>query len=75
MELKAKNDHLSCVVVVHAFSLSTRQPEQADLCDFEASLVYIGSSRPDKDTNEGLSQKTKEQKHPIKKTNKAVCGE
>jgi hypothetical protein len=48
---------------------------QVDLCDFEASLVYIGSSRPDKDTNEGLSQKTKEQKHPIKKTNKAVCGE
>ena len=33
------------VVVTHAFHPSIWEAEAADLCEFEASLVYRGSSR------------------------------
>jgi hypothetical protein len=42
-------------VIVHAFNPSTQEAE--DLCEFEASLVYIVSSRKPGIGRENLSQK------------------
>lgn len=33
-------------IMAHAFNSNSLEIEEADLCIFEASLVYIGSSKP-----------------------------
>jgi hypothetical protein len=42
--------------VMHIFNPSTRRQRQVVLCEFEASLVYISSSRPARLHREFLSQ-------------------
>jgi hypothetical protein len=36
---------LKAGIAAHGFNLSTRQAEARDLCEFQASLVYIESTR------------------------------
>jgi hypothetical protein len=48
---------LSQETVTHTFNLVLRRQRQADLCEFEASLVYRASSRTARATHrETLSQ-------------------
>jgi hypothetical protein len=47
------------VVVAHAFNPSTWEAEAGDLCEFEASLVYRGSSRIVRAQRNLVSNKTK----------------
>ena len=39
-EPQVQNIEMAGAVVAHAFDPSTREAEAADLCEFEASLVY-----------------------------------
>ena len=45
-----KMNTMSQAVVAHAFNLRPRRQSQVDLCEFEASLIYIASSRTARDT-------------------------
>jgi hypothetical protein len=36
-------------MVVHAFNPELKRQRQVDLCEFEASLIYIVGSRPARD--------------------------
>lgn len=49
--------------MAHAFNLSTWEAEQADLCEFEVSLVYTASFSLAKAT---LDSKTSQKNQPTK---------
>ena len=52
--------------MVYAFNPNTQEVEAEELYEFEASLFYIASSRPDK----AITKKKKKKKHKKKKKTK-----
>jgi hypothetical protein len=52
--LKEKKSQAGWAVIAHVFNLSTQKAEAGDLCEFEASLVYIISSRTARPTQKNL---------------------
>lgn len=45
-----KTSHSELGMMIHTFSLSTQEEETVDVCESEASLVSMVSSRPPKAT-------------------------
>jgi hypothetical protein len=59
-------------MVEHAFNPSTWEAEAGDLCNFQASLVYFGSSSPAKITQRDPVLKTKQNKTKTNNNNNKI---
>jgi hypothetical protein len=52
-------------MVAHTFNPALRRQSQANVCEFDASLIYKGSSRTARATERELISKNKQTKNPI----------